>query len=152
MSLSRIDFHSAYQSGRMTGDDGKPMTLAAALDVIFANPAEWHEDFGKWRQIKGFKKWFSRPPVIELSRTAALLVESATNCLYRILESDDPKMASAQVQATRTALELANAFPKKTLKIETMDDSVRTLSDAQKRQLVIEAAKSEMEVPDSADS
>jgi hypothetical protein len=139
MSLSRIDFHSAYNAGKMVGEDGRLLTLSEALAVVRKNPLMWSDSMGKWLGQKGFWAWFQRPPMTELGRMAALLVESSCDCLYRILNSDDPKMASAQVQASRTALELANAMPTRSLKIETLDDAVRSMTDEQKRQLIAEA-------------
>lgn len=135
----------------MLGEDGKQLSLPQALAVIKKNPLMWHDDMGKWLSNKGFWAWFGRPPVTELGRMAALLVESSCNCLYRILESDDPKLASAQVQASRTALELANAFPSKTIKVETMDDAVRGMTDAQKRQLIAEAQAMEAKFEEPTD-
>lgn len=151
-SLSRIDFHSAFNSGKMVHPNGKLMSMAEALAVIRKNALLWHDDFGKWMKIKGFWLWFQRPPVTELSRMAALLVESSCNCLYRILESDDPKLAAAQVSASRTALELANAFPNKKVEVTTMDDAVRNMSEQQKRALIAEAAKLSTPEPSVLDS
>jgi transcriptional regulator NrdR family protein len=56
------------------------------------------------------------------------------------MESDDPKLAAAQVSAARCSLELANAMPKKSVEITTMDDAVRQMTDKQKQQLIAEVA------------
>lgn len=148
-SLSRIDFHSAFNSGRMRDKDGKLLTLTEALQVIRSRPNDWHEDFGKWLAVKGFWSWFCRPPVVELSRMTALLVESAGDSLYRILNSDNEKIAAAQVSAARTVLELANAFPQKSTVVQVVDNAVRGLTDKQKRELIAKAAEQQqIEAPD----
>lgn len=142
MSLARVDFFTALKSGQFLRDDGSPMSAQEALTALWAQPTAFHEHMGKWLRIRGFRKWFARPPVTELARMGGLLVEKAMERLYEIMVSDDPKMATTQVTAARLIFEQARVMPdKKNGTTVIVDKQVAAMSDDEKRALVAKAAK-----------
>lgn len=138
-SLVRADFHAAQQSGRFRSDDNKQLTLTEALTALWKDANAFDDQLGGWMTIKGFRKWFSRAPVVEMKRMSALLVEAANEALYEVLTSSDPRLAGAKVQAARTAYEVAGLGSKKTHTVEIADKEVAAMSREEKLKLIAEA-------------
>jgi hypothetical protein len=143
MMLARLDFHQAFKAGRFISDDGEPLTLTESLALLWSAPNDWHEECGGWASIRGFRQWFSRPPVIDFQRSSAVLVDLAVRALGQILQGDDPKAATARVQASRTVLEMAGAMTKKDQKVQVLDEAVARLTPEEQRRLILEAARKE---------
>jgi len=145
-SLARVDFHAAFNAGRFLSDEGTPLSLTAALERLWSSPLAFHSDMGKWLKISGFRKWFSRPPIVELHRMTGLLMEKAMESVYRILTSENERLAASQVSAARLVLELSDALPDKRTSTQViLDTKVSAMSDDEKRKLIAEAAKMQAE-------
>lgn len=143
MMLARLDFHQAFKAGRFVADDGTPLTLTESLAVLWSAPNDWHEECGGWMLIRGFRQWFSRPPVVDFQRSSAMLVDLAVRALGQILQGDDPKAATARVQASRTVLEMAGVMTKQEQKVQVLDEAVAKLTPSEQRRLILEAARKE---------
>lgn len=139
MSLTRADFHSAHNVGRFRDENAQILTLTESLTALWRDPNAFDDRLGKWGNIKGFRSWFARPPIVELQRMTALLVESATEAIYSVLTSDDPRLATAKVQAARTAFEIAGVGGTKRQEIQILDKEVSQMTREEKLQLIAEA-------------
>lgn len=150
MSLARVDFFSAVKGGKFLKQNGDPMNSEEALSALWATPTAFHEYMGKWLKLRGFKKWFSRPPVTELARMSGLLVEKSMERLYEIMTNDDPKMSTTQVTAARLIFEMARVMPdKKENVVVSVDKQIAAMSDDEKRALIKKAAQlQELEASD----
>lgn len=149
MSLCRADWWMDYRNGQFKDSEGSPMTATSALTALWKDPNAYCDDLGKWMGIKGFRKWFGRSPVSELSRETAVLMEAAVKSLYDVLTSPDPKIAGAKVQAARTVAEWAGVGQKKKHEIHILDKQVSAMTTEEKQQLIARAAAMDADVDET---
>lgn len=83
----------------------------------------------RWWTQPGFKEWFRNQE--EFRERIEALAMSVLDRLTVIMESDDPKLSNAQVQAAKLLMEIAGKMPPKYAKEQYHDDKIARMSKAE---------------------
>ena len=99
------------------------LTLEGAIDLTK------DRRIAKWWDIDGFQDWFKNKN--EFKQRNEHLLSLAQDALERILQSDSPRMASAQVNAFKALIEVANKLPAKKGELKYTDERINQLDPLQ---------------------
>ena len=99
------------------------LTLEGAIDITKDHRLV------KWWNIDGFQDWFKNKN--EFKQRNEHLIALAQDALERILQSTNPKMAGAQVNAFKVLIEVANKMPAKKGEVKFSDERVQQMDPLQ---------------------
>ena len=99
------------------------LSLDAAIDMTK------DKRLAKWWDIDGFQDWFKNKN--EFKQRNEHLIALAQDALERILQSTNPKMAGAQVNAFKALIEVANKMPAKKGEVKFSDERINQMDPLQ---------------------
>lgn len=99
------------------------LTLEGAMDLTN------DKKLAKWWDIDGFQAWFKNKH--EFKQRNEHLLSLAQDALERILQSNNPKMAGAQVNAFKALIEVANKMPAKKGEVKFSDENINRMDPLQ---------------------
>jgi hypothetical protein len=101
-------------------EDMEPLQLAELLK---------EPRISRWWHVDGFKDWFTNR--YDFKQRTEELIDKAYSALGRILDSDDPKMAGAQVNAAKMLVEVGNKLPSKIREVKFSDETINKMNPLQ---------------------
>jgi hypothetical protein len=94
---------------------------------------------GRWWPQPGFKEWFSNKE--EFREEVDALVFLALDRMKRILISEDPKMAGAQVSAAKLLMDVGRKMPPKVGSEKFLDEKIHQMDKKQLEEYISRSVK-----------
>lgn len=94
---------------------------------------------GRWWSQAGFKEWFCNKE--EFREEVDALVFLALDRMKRILISDDPKMAGAQVTAAKLLMDVGRKMPPKIAAEKFLDEKINQMDKKQLEEYISRSMK-----------
>ena len=112
--------------------DPSQITLAIALKFVS------HSALERWWKQPGFQDWFKNKE--EFRERIEHLVHLGMDALEQILMSDDPKSASAKVNAVKLLMEIGRKMPPKQQAEKFLDQSIASMGKQELEEYIKKSA------------